>query len=291
MTTPDRADVSSIAAGLGCSATAAVHAGRGDLAELGVHAPPLDLSTTYPVADVAAARDSYDTMAAGGRPGPGGQVYARLWNPTVARFEEALASLEGTRDAVAFGSGMAAMTAVLLAMASQGRPHVVAVRPLYGGTDHLLGSGLLGTTVSWVDAGSVEGAITPSTGLVVCETPANPTLDLVDIARSWLPPARCPCSSTTPSPRRCCSALPCTARPSCCTARRSTSAATACRGGVVACGPVWAERLRATRAVTGALLHRSPATCCCRLPTLPCGCGPSRRPRPGSRRPSSSIPT
>lgn len=271
MTTPDRADVSSIAAGLGCSATAAVHAGRGDLAELGVHAPPLDLSTTYPVADVAAARDSYDTMAAGGRPGPGGQVYARLWNPTVARFEEALASLEGTRDAVAFGSGMAAMTAVLLAMASQGRPHVVAVRPLYGGTDHLLGSGLLGTTVSWVDAGSVEGAITPATGLVLCETPANPTLDLVDIAAVVAAAGEVPVLVDNTF------ATPVLQRPALHGAALVLHSATKYLGGhgdvvggVVACGPVWAERLRATRAVTGALLHPLAGYLLLRgLPTLP----------------------
>ena len=127
----------------------AVHAGRGDLRALGVHASPIDLSSTNPVADLDAAGLSYEAMAAGGHPvAEGGAVYARLWNPTVARFEDGLARLEGTEEAVAFASGMAAMTAVVLAAAQAGRRHVVAVRPLYGGTDHLLRS-ITTRQVSW----------------------------------------------------------------------------------------------------------------------------------------------
>ena len=69
-------------------------------------------------------------MAAGGPP-LGNPIYARLHNPTVGRFEEALAELEGAAAAVAFASGMAALTAALLAAAQRGR-HVVAIRPLRG---------------------------------------------------------------------------------------------------------------------------------------------------------------
>jgi methionine-gamma-lyase len=130
--------------------TAAVHAGRADLTALGVHVPPIDLSTTNPLPGVASGGDAYETLATGG-PLPAGAspVYQRLWNPTVARFETALAELEGTAEAVAFASGMAALTATLLAATREGRRHVVAVRPLYGGTDHVLATGLLGTTVTW----------------------------------------------------------------------------------------------------------------------------------------------
>ena len=162
--------------------TTAVHAGRGDLAALGVHAPPLDFSSTYPVPDMDSGGESYESMATGGLPTDGGPVYARLWNPTVARFEQALATLEGTAQSVAFASGMAALTAVLLSVAKEGRPHVVAVRPLYGGTDHLLATGLLGTEVSWAEPDAVEAALRPDTGLVVCETPANPSLRLLDLS-------------------------------------------------------------------------------------------------------------
>ena len=59
----------------------------------------------------------------------GGSVYARLHNPTVARFESAMALLERGDDAVAFASGMATLTAILLAAKAKGG-HVVALRPL-----------------------------------------------------------------------------------------------------------------------------------------------------------------
>jgi methionine-gamma-lyase len=130
-------------------ATQAVHAGREDLVRMGVHVAPIDLSSTYPTPDPALAGASLDALVAGAAEAPN-PVYARLYNPTVARFERALATLEGAEQAVAFGSGMAALTAVLLALQERGR-HVVAVRPLYGGSDHLLATGLLGTTVSFVD--------------------------------------------------------------------------------------------------------------------------------------------
>ncbi|MCA1780714.1 MAG: PLP-dependent aspartate aminotransferase family protein [Dermatophilaceae bacterium] len=161
--------------------TRAVHAGRGDLTGLGVHALPIDLSTTTPLPSVAAGGDAYDWLA-GGHPLEPGQtaVYARLWNGTVARFEEGLAALEGADAAVAFASGMAAMSAVLLSLAPE-RRHIVAVRPLYGGTDHLLATGLLGTTVTYAAIEQVAASITGSTGLVVLETPGNPTLELIDI--------------------------------------------------------------------------------------------------------------
>src|SRR3954468_14095746 len=145
--------------------TRSVHAGRDDLAALGVHVPPIDLSTTYPLPDVNTGGASYDSLAEGRGPDAGSLVYQRLWNPTVARFEDALAELEQTEGAVAFGSGMAALTACLLAMVAGGKPHVVAVRPLYGGSDHLLSTGLLGTTVSWVDVTGIGTAIRPDTGL------------------------------------------------------------------------------------------------------------------------------
>ena len=92
--------------------TRAVHAGRADLTGLGVHVPPIDFSTTNPLPDVALGGDSYEAMATGGLPIEGGShVYQRLWNPTTARFEQALAELEACEQAVAFASGMAAITA------------------------------------------------------------------------------------------------------------------------------------------------------------------------------------
>ena len=160
-------------------ATRAVHAGRGDFVELGVHAPPLDLSSTYPTPDLDAAARSFDSLVSGDAP-QGSYVYQRLFNPTTDRTERAIAALEGAEDAAAFSSGMAAFTAVLLAAKSRGG-HVVAVRPMYGTADHLLTSGLLGIEVTWTTQDEIATALRRDTALVVIETPANPTLDLVDI--------------------------------------------------------------------------------------------------------------
>lgn len=162
-------------------ATEAVHAGRDDLARQGLHAPPIDLSTTYPSYDSRGEAARIDAFAATGTEPDGPPVYGRLGNPTVARFETALARLEGTEAAVAFASGMAALSAVLLVRASMGLRHVVAVRPLYGCSDHLLTAGLLGSEVTWTDPAGVADALRPGTGLVLVESPANPTLAEVDL--------------------------------------------------------------------------------------------------------------
>jgi len=169
----------------------AVHAGRTDLRDLGVHAVPIDLSTTAPLPDVSEARDILDGLIEG-RPLPHGAstIYRRAWNPTVARFEEAVAALEGhvpggdalDVEGVAFASGMAATHAVILSRVAAGKPHVIAVRPLYGGTDAIVESGILGTTVTYAEPGEIAQHVTDQTGLVVLETPSNPTLELRDIA-------------------------------------------------------------------------------------------------------------
>jgi len=162
-------------------ATRAVHAGRQDFMKLGVHAPPLDFSSTYPAPDLDLAARSFDSLVSGDLPIDGSFIYQRLFNPTTDRFERALAELEGAEDAAAFASGMAAFSAVLLAAKSRGT-HVVAVRPIYGTADHLLTSGMLGMTVTWTSQDAIAEALRPDTALVVIETPANPTLELMDIA-------------------------------------------------------------------------------------------------------------
>lgn len=162
--------------------TRAVHAGREDLTDLGVHAVPIDLSTTYPARDMQAETDRLDLLATGARD-DGMPIYGRIGNPTVSRFEEALASLESSEAAVAFASGMAALSACMLAVASMEKPHIVAVRPLYGTSDFLLESGLLGVSTTFVNPDEVTGAIRPDTGLVIVESPANPTLNEVDLRK------------------------------------------------------------------------------------------------------------
>lgn len=152
------------------------------VSESGSHVPVIDLSTTNPLPGVEVGGDSYENLATGGELAAGqSAVYQRLWQPGVARFEEALSALEGSAGTVAFSTGMAALSAVLIASVAAGKPHIVALRPLYGGTDHVLETGLLGTTVTWVDVDGVTDAIRPDTGLVILESPANPTLELTDI--------------------------------------------------------------------------------------------------------------
>ncbi len=160
--------------------TAAVHGGRDELRALGVHAPPLDFSSTYPVNDLEADMASIDAMVAGDVP-CASSIYCRLHNPTVARVERAIAELEGAADTVAFASGMAAYTSALL-VARQRGGHVVAVRPLYGSADHLLASGMLGIDVTFTNYDGVRDALRDDTALVLLETPANPTVDLFGIS-------------------------------------------------------------------------------------------------------------
>ena len=255
----------------------AVHAGRDDLRALGVHAPPIDLSTTYPFESLGAAVGSLDAMMAGAGPtAEGGAVYSRLHAPTVARFEAGLAALEGTEAAVAFASGMAALTAVVLAMAApqaggEAKRHVVGVRPIYGTTDRLLSSGLLGTTVTWTDEAGVADAITPETGLVCIETPVNPTLDLVDIASVVAAAGGVPVMVDSTF------ATPILQQPARLGAALVMHSATKFIGGhgdvlagVVACSEAWAARLRVTRILTGATLHPLAGYLLHRgLPTLP----------------------
>lgn len=236
----------------------AVHAGREDLASLGVHALPIDLSTTNPLADIELGGSSCEALAGGGFPEPsGGAVYARLWNPTVARFETALAALEHAPAAVAFSSGMAALTAAILTITHEtGCRHVVALRPLYGGTDHLLATGRLGTEVTFCSPEEVANAVRPDTGLVVVETPANPTLELVDIGAVSTAAGGVPVLVDNTF------ATPVLQNPLEHGAGLVLHSATKYLGGhgdvvagVVACGDDLAAGLRRTRAVTGAILH------------------------------------
>ena len=234
----------------------AVHAGREDLEALGVHALPIDLSTTNPLPDIERGGDSYEALATGGRPIDGGShVYARLWNPTVARFESALAQLEGADAAVAFSSGMASMTAAILATTRDAK-HIVAVRPIYGGSDHLLDSGLLGTEVTFCAEDEVEASIRPDTGLVVIESPGNPSLELVDIAAVVRQAGEVPVLVDNTF------ATPVLQNPLTLGAAFSLHSATKYLGGhgdliggVIACSEERAESLRRVRAITGALLH------------------------------------
>ena len=249
--------------------TQAVHAGREVLHEQGIHALPIDLSSTYPVHDLDEGGRSLEAMAMGGLP-IGSPVYARLYNPTVARYEQALAQLEGADACVAFGSGMAAVTASLMAAKSRGN-HIVAVRPLYGGTDHLLASGMLGLEVTWAEADGIAAALRPDTAMVIVETPANPTMALLDLEDVVRQAGKVPVLVDNTF------ATPILQNPIQQGATLVLHSATKFLGGhgdvlagLVATNDEWATELRKVRVITGNVLHPLAAYLLHRsLPTLP----------------------
>lgn len=114
------------------------------------------------------------------------RFYSRHGNPTVAAFERAIAQLEGADAARAYGSGMGAVTGVILGICSSG-DHIVAPRQLYAGTQLVLQAmcprfGIDVTFVDGTDPDAFAAAVQPGrTTLVWAETPANPRLDLVDL--------------------------------------------------------------------------------------------------------------
>jgi O-succinylhomoserine sulfhydrylase len=115
-----------------------------------------------------------------------GMTYSRLQNPTVEMLEERIALMEGAEACRAQASGMAAMTTALLCQLDQG-DHVVAARAAFGScrwlTDSLLPRwGITSTTIDSRDNAAWEAAIQPNTKVFFFETPANPTMDIVDMA-------------------------------------------------------------------------------------------------------------
>src|ERR1700735_1852579 len=113
-----------------------------------------------------------------------GHEYARLTNPTRDALEVSLCSLEGGTSAHAFGSGMAAITALCTMMKSG--DHVVCSDNVYGGTARMFDNVLakFGMSFTYVDtsvAENVAAAITPTTKLVHIETPTNPMMAVTDI--------------------------------------------------------------------------------------------------------------
>jgi cystathionine gamma-synthase len=151
--------------------TLAVHAGHAVDPATGAVASPIQLSTTFE----RAADGSY----------PSGYVYSRSNNPNRRALEEAMATVEGGSDAAAFGSGLAAASAIFQAL----RPgdHVVAATQTYHGTTKLLRDvfvpwGLHVDFVDMIDLDAVRNAVRANTKLLWAETPSNPLLKVTDIA-------------------------------------------------------------------------------------------------------------
>ena len=131
---------------------------------------------TYDDAETVAARFAGDAE---------GMTYSRLQNPTVAMLEERIALMEGAEACRVQASGMAAMTTALLCQLETG-DHVVAARAAFGScrwlTDSLLPKwGIETTTIDGRDNDAWKDAIRPNTRIFFFETPANPTMDIVDV--------------------------------------------------------------------------------------------------------------
>lgn len=137
------------------------------------------LTSGFSYETAATARDRFDGTAQG-------FTYSRQANPTVAMFEERMAMLEGAEAAAATATGMAAMNAALLGQLRTG-DHVIGARALFGSCRWLLDEllpryGVATTIVDGTDLDAWRAALRPETKLLFLETPANPTLEIIDIA-------------------------------------------------------------------------------------------------------------
>lgn len=151
-------------------ATRAIHAGQDPDPATGAVIVPIYQTSTYAQAKVGQHK---------------GYEYARTGNPTRTALETCLAALDGGRHGLAFGSGMAAESAIAQLL----RPgdHVIAVNDLYGGTYRLFKqvsepTGVRFSFVEPADPAAFESAWTAKTRMVWLESPTNPLLKLVDIA-------------------------------------------------------------------------------------------------------------
>ena len=130
--------------------------------------------------------DDAETVAARFAGEAAGPTYSRLQNPTVEMLEHRIALMEGAEAARCQATGMAAMTTALLCQLETG-DHVVAARAAFGScrwlTDSLLPKwGITTTTIDSRDNDAWKAAIQPNTKVFFFETPANPTMDIVDMA-------------------------------------------------------------------------------------------------------------
>ena len=159
--------------------TRAVHAGQRPDPNTGARAVPIFQTTSYVFEDAEAAAAYFNLQEYG-------NTYSRIMNPTVATFEERVASLEGGAGAVAFASGLAGQSAAFFTMLQPG-DHVVASQALYGGSitqlKHLFRK--LSVDLTFVNPDDPErwrSALRPNTKLFFAETIGNPGGNVLDIA-------------------------------------------------------------------------------------------------------------
>lgn len=141
---------------------------------------PIVASAAYGYQDI----DAWYDIALGKEPG---FIYSRMSNPTVAVLEGKLCALEQAESAVAFSTGMAAISGVLHTFLCNGK-RVVSTRDSYGGTNKIFEEflprqGVEVTLCDTLDTEAIEGEIARGCDLVYLETPSNPTLKILDIRR------------------------------------------------------------------------------------------------------------
>ena len=156
--------------------TTAVHGGSGEKEPTGSVTTPVYRASTFGFATT----DDLLRGARGEAPG----FYTRYGHPNFRAVEEKYAALHGAEDAVLFGSGMAALAAIVQTWAKAGE-RVVCLRDVYGGTRDLLGwlgrqTGLVTTWVATGDARALEAAL-PGARLLLGESPTNPLLKVLDL--------------------------------------------------------------------------------------------------------------
>ncbi len=161
-------------------ATLAVRAGEDGPSLLGATQVPVVYSVAYGYPDV----DAWLDVALGRVPG---HIYSRNTNPTVHAFEEKVRLLEGAAASTSFASGMAAVSNTLFALVAPGE-RVVSVKDTYGGTNQLFTSflprqGIEVELCDTTDHERLEAEIARGCALVYLETPTNPTLKVIDVAR------------------------------------------------------------------------------------------------------------
>jgi O-acetylhomoserine (thiol)-lyase len=158
--------------------TRSLHAGTPPDPTTGARALPIYLSTSFVFDSTEHAAELFALRTYG-------NIYSRIGNPTVAAFEERIASLEGGLGAVATASGLAAQLAAVLCLAQAG-DHIVATASLYGGTVTqftvtLKRMGIGCTLVGGDDPAALRAAILPNTKLIYTETIGNPLGNVADL--------------------------------------------------------------------------------------------------------------
>ena len=160
--------------------TQAVWAGEDAYLVEGATQVPVVYSAAYGYPDL----DAWLAVAQGRAPG---HIYSRNTNPTTRAFEEKVRVLEGAEAAASFATGMAAVSNSLFALLSPG-DRVVSVKDTYGGTNQLFVDFLprIGVAVDLIDTDDheqIEAAVARGCRVLYLETPTNPTLKVLDIAR------------------------------------------------------------------------------------------------------------